>query len=219
VKIAVSIINKGKTMKNTFINIIWGKENKFNGLFALGIVCLIVLGCTCNKSFGDLGSKNNNTTNPSNTFTPPTNTVTAPAKDPTFTKADASKKQIPSEQEMQEIIKTTVLDFNSAVQSEDFTDFHAKSSKALQRTANPAKMKETFQMFIDGEMDLSAVSGMTATITSPAKLENRSGFSVLSVSGEYPTSGVKTTFDLQYVAEGKDWKLLLIKIYAPIKRK
>lgn len=205
-------------MKKTLRQIICGKENKFNGLIALVIVSFIVLGCNCNK-LNELASKDNNSTNPSNTFTPPTNTGPAPAKDPTYTKADASKKQIPSEAEMQDMIKTTVLEFNSAVQAEDFTDFHAKSSKALQRTANPVKMKETFQQFIDGEMDISSISSMTASITSPAKLENRSGYNVLSVSGEYPTYGVRTTFDLQYVGEGKDWKLLLIKIYAPIKKK
>lgn len=206
-------------MINKLSQIIWGKENKFNGLIALVIVSLIVLGCTCNKNFGDLGKQDTNSTTPSNTFSDPSNTGTQPAKEPTYTKADASKKQIPSEAEMQDIIKTTVLDFNDAVQSEDFTNFHSKSSKALQKTANPEKMKQTFQLFIDGEMDISSISSMTASITSPAKLENRSGFNVLAVSGEYPTYGVKTTFDLQYVAEGKDWKLLLIKIYAPIKRK
>jgi hypothetical protein len=205
-------------MKNKLGQIIWSKDKKLNGLIALFIVSLIVLGCTCNKNFGDLGS-NSTTNTPSNTFTPPTNTGTAPAKDPTFTKADASKKQLPSDAELQEMVKATVLDFNSAVQSEDFTNFHANSSKALQKTANPAKMKETFQQFIDGEMNISSISSMTATITSPPKLENRSGYNIFSVSGKYPTYGVETTFDLQYVAEGKDWKLLLIKIYAPIKRK
>lgn len=206
-------------MKNTLRQIIWGKDKRFNGLIALGIVTLIVLGCNCNK-LNELAQKDNNSTTPSNTFTPPTNTGTPPTPaTPTYTKADASKKQIPSDAEMQEMIKTTVLDFNSAVQSQDFTDFHANSSKALQRTANPAKMKETFQQFIDGEMNISSISSMTAKITSPAKLENRSGYNIFSVSGEYPTYGVNTTFDLQYVAEGKDWKLLLIKIYAPIKRK
>lgn len=205
-------------MKNTLGQIIWGKDKRFNGLIALGIVTLIVLGCNCNK-LAELGQKDNNSTTPSNTFTPPTNTGTAPTPAPTFTKADASKKQIPVDAELQEMVKTTVLDFNDAVQSEDFTNFHAKSSKALQRTANPAKMKETFQQFIDGEMNIASISSMQAKITSPPKLENRSGYNIFSVSGEYPTYGVTTTFDLQYVAEGKDWKLLLIKIYAPIKKK
>jgi hypothetical protein len=208
-------------MKNTLRQIIWGKDKRFNGLFALGIVTLIVLGCNCNK-LNELSQKDSTPSNSSNTFTP-TNTTGPDSKpstpSPTYTKADASKKQIPSEAEMQDIIKTTVLDFNSAVQSEDFTEFHDKSSRALQKTANPEKMKQTFQLFIDGEMDISSISSMTATITSPAKIETKGSYNVLSVSGEYPTYGIKTTFDLQYIAEGKDWKLLLIKIYAPIKKK
>jgi hypothetical protein len=204
-------------MKNTLRQIIWGKDKRFNGLIALGIVTLIVLGCNCNK-LAELGQKDTNSTTPTNTFTP-TNTTAPTPSSPTYTKADASKKQIPSDAEMQDMIKTTLLDFNSAVQSEDFTAFHAKSSKALQKTANPAKMKQTFQLFIDGEMDISSISSMTTTITTPAKLESRSGYNIISVAGKYPTYGVETTYDLQYVGEGKDWKLLLIKVYAPIKRK
>lgn len=201
-------------MKNKMREILFGKGNAFNGLIALTIVGLFILGCNCSKQIGDLGKKDDNSTNTSN----PTNTGTVPKKDTTFTKADASKKQIPTDPEMQEIVKATVLEFNAAIQAQDFTNFHSKVSKPLQRTANPTKMKETFQTFIDGKADLSAIKSMDATFTSPGKIESRSGFSVLSVNGEYPTSGIKTTFDLQYVAEGKDWKLLLIKIYAPIKK-
>lgn len=207
-------------MKNTLRQIIWGKDKRFNGLFALGIVTLIVLGCNCNK-LNELAKKDNTPSNPSNSF--PTNTTgpdTIPSPStPTYTKADASKKQIPSDAEMQEIVKTTLLDFNSAIQSEDFTDFHAKSSRALQKTANPEKMKQTFQLFIDGQMDISSISSMTAKITSPPKLQNRAGFTVLSVAGEYPTYGYSTTFELQYVPERSDWKLFLINVHAPIKKK
>jgi hypothetical protein len=53
-------------MKNTIHEIVWGKDNRSNGLIALCIVSLIVLGCTCN--FGNPLQKENNTgpaTNPS----------------------------------------------------------------------------------------------------------------------------------------------------------
>ena len=127
-------------MKNILIEIIWGK-NKFNGVFALAVVGLILAGCC-----GNLGSDKDtptttNTSTTSNTGDSPfgkdnpfskttpkdttgDKTNTGDTKDTNFTKADASKKQVPSDAEMQEIAKTTLLDFNDALQAADFTDFY-----------------------------------------------------------------------------------------------
>lgn len=55
-----------------------GKENRTNGLIALSIVSLIVLGCTCN--LGNPWQKENNPP-ASNTYSPPENTATAPIDD------------------------------------------------------------------------------------------------------------------------------------------
>lgn len=204
-------------MKNTLNQIIWGKDKKFNGFIAIVIVTLIVLGCNCNK-LNELAKKNDTPSNSSNTFTP-TNTQPDSTPAPTYTKADASKKQIPSDAEMQDIVKTTLLDFNDALQSEDFTNFYSKISRVWQKQTNPDKMKQTFQNFIDGEADVSNISSMTATFTSQPQLVKKFGLDMLDVKGEYPTYPIKTTFELQYVPEGKDWKLGLIQVYTAIKKK
>lgn len=206
-------------MKNKLSQIIWGKDNKFNGLIALVIVSLIVLGCNCNK-ITELTSKGKTTpTNPSNSVFP-TNTGTAPTPStPTFTKADASKKQIPSDAELQEMIKKTLLGFNSAIQTQDFSNFHTEISRLWQKETTPDKLKQTFQSFIDGEADISNISSMNATITSQPQIIKRLGLNMLDVKGEYSTSPIKTTFELQYAPEGKDWKLALIRVYTAIKRK
>lgn len=205
-------------MKNTLHQIIWGKDKRFNGLIALGIVTLIVLGCNCNK-LNELAQNSSNTsTNPSNTFSPPNNTATAPKKDTTYTKADASKKEIPSDAEMQEIAKATLLDFNDALQSEDFTNFHGKISNLWRKQTTPDKLKQTFQSFIDGQANMSSISSMDATFTSPPKIIRELGMNMLEAKGEYPTYPIKTTFELKYAAEGKDWKLTSIRVFTAIKK-
>ena len=198
-------------MKNKLREILFGKGNVFNGLIALIIVGLFVLGCNCNKQIGDLGKKDGDP--PTNT-TYPTNTAT-PKKEPTFTKADASKKEIPSDAEMQEIVKTTLLDFNDAVKSADFTTFHSHLSKTIQRQVTPDQIKQKFQLFINGQMDISSISSMKANFTSPAKVVGKT----LNTKGTYPTAGITTEFELQYVPEGQDWILDNIKIVAPIKKR
>jgi hypothetical protein len=220
-------------MKNILSEIFWGRNNKFNGLVALLVVGSIVLGCTCGKDF-KLGKDNNTYSNSStdNSSNSPfgkdpfsrnsntnssTNTTTEP-KDTNYTKADASKKEVPSDAEMQEIVKTTLLDFNEALQQKDFTDFHGKISRVWAKQTNPDKLKQGFQTFIDGRTDISSISSMNATFTSEPSIIKNLGYNMLSVKGEYSTSPIKTTFELQYVPEGKDWKLALIRVVAPIKK-
>ncbi|NJM54423.1 MAG: hypothetical protein HC846_14230 [Blastocatellia bacterium] len=80
-------------------------------------------------------------------------------------------------------------------------------------------MKQTFQSFIDGQANISNISSMDATFTTPPQIIKKLGLNMLEVKGEYPTSPIKTTFELQYAADGKDWKLTSIQVYAAIKRK
>ncbi len=203
-------------MKNILREIVFGNDKRFNGLIALTIVGLIALGCNCGKNFGDLGTKDNPPTNSSNSSTTPDSPIAK--RNTSFTKADASKKEVPSDAEMQEIVKTTLLDFNDALQAGDFTDFHSRVSKFWQKQITPDRMKQTFQVFIDGRTNISAISSMDASFTSSAKIQKQAGISLLDVKGEYPTSPIKTTFELQYMPEGKEWKLFLIKVYAAIRK-
>lgn len=39
------------------------------------------------------------------------------------------------------------------------------------------------------------------------------------VEGSYDTSGIKTDFELQYIPEGKEWKLFGIRVYTGVKRR
>lgn len=223
-------------MKKILSDIMLGKSNKFNGLIALMIVCSIVLGCQCNKildaakkgSEGDdppVAKKNDGQNPNTNPFGKNTANETTDQTDddsdeaPTYTKADASKKQVPSDAEMQDIVKDTLLDFNDALQDADFTEFYKGVSKPWQKQTSPEKLKEGFQKFIDGKVDISEISSMKASFTTPQSIVKNLGYDMLDVKGEYPTSGIKTTFDLQFVPEGKEWKLAAIKVYAKINQK
>ncbi len=218
-------------MKKILSNIMLGKSNKFNGLIALMIVCSIVLGCQCNKildaakkgSEGDdppVAKRNDGqtpNTNPfgKNTASEPTNQTDGdPEEAPTYTKADASKKQVPSDAEMQDIVKDTLLDFNDALQDQDFTEFHGNISKTWKKETTPEKLKQSFQDFINKGVDITEIKPMKATFTTPPNVAKDRGYDMLTVKGEYPTSGIKTKFELQYIPEGKDWKLAAINIYA-----
>jgi hypothetical protein len=204
-------------MRSIISNLLFGRGNRTSGLIAFGIIALIALGCTCGKDFnlGDLGKNSSNTsrTSSDNTSDSPDSSRT------TGTKPDASEGLIPPpDEQLQYLVRETMVDFNDAIQTEDFSDFYSKICKPWQKQVTPEQMKGMFQKFIDGGASFGEVKNMDATFTT-RKIKKDSGYKILEVDGEYPTTPNATTFELNYLAEGSDWKLSKIKVETTIKLK
>jgi hypothetical protein len=203
-------------MKKVIGNLINGKDNRLNGLIALAVVLSIALGCNCGKTFNlDNTTSSSNTTsdNPFATNTTSSNTSTAPAGE---TKPNASKGAMPTDSEIQYLVRETMLGFNDALQKADFTDFYNGISKQWKKQTTADSMKSSFQSFIDGQANFGEIRSMTADVEDK-KTRKQSGFNVLDVKGKYVTSPIPTTFDLSYVAEGTEWKLFKIQVYTGVK--
>lgn len=196
-------------------DLINGKDNRLNGVIALGVVLSIALGCNCNNLGSSNSSSTGNTTsdNPFASNTSASNTSTTRAGE---TKPNASKGAMPADGEIQYLVRETMLAFNDALQQEDFTEFYSSISKQWQKQTSAASMKSSFQSFIDGEANFGEISDMTATIEDK-KTRKQSGYNVFDVKGKYSTSPIATTFDLSYVAEGNEWKLFKIQVYTGVK--
>lgn len=128
------------------------------------------------------------------------------------TKADASKSEVPSDNEAQEMARATLLEFNKAIQNEDFTDFYDSISKTWQKEITPEKFKEAFSAFIEKKVDISGISSEDATFTTQPEVKKEQGFDMLTLEGEYDTKPSKTKFELKYIPEGNEWKLSRIRV-------
>lgn len=197
-------------MKTFAASLFFGRDNRISGLIAFTVVMLIALGCTCDKQFGigntETGNSGTTTSNSTTTSSNSTSTTTTPSK------PDASTGAVPTDAQLQEMTKETVLAFNAALQSEDFTSFHRSVSKPFQKQVSPEKFKQVFQSFIDAGIDFSQISSLTADFTDKPVIETTMGYKTLKLVGVYPTSPRNTKFDLKYIPENKDWKLISIEI-------
>lgn len=156
------------------------------------------------------GGSTTNETKKIVTDTTPTVKSSPAAK--TFDKADASRGEIPEGDELQEMVQKTLVEFNDAIQADDFTDFFQTISKLWQRQSSPAKLKDTFQLFIDRKIDFGEVRTMGADFTSKPRIDDSKGFKELILEGRYDTSPNPTKFELKYTPEGKSWKLTGISV-------
>jgi hypothetical protein len=207
-------------MNKVISSIFFGRGNALSGAIAFGIVALIALGCTCGKNFdlSNLGKDNSNSTRSSSNIFDDKGKNTGDTKTrSTGQKPDPQKDGLipPSDDQLQALVKETMLDFNDAVKEGNFDNFYSKISKVWQKQTSSDQIKNGFQEFIDGRANLDAIEDMDATF-STRKVSTQSGYKVLDVAGEYATSPSPSTFDLEYIAEGHDWKLFKIQVYTTV---
>lgn len=186
--------------------LVWGKNNLFNGIIGLVVLSAIVMGCNCGKDFGNLANTS------SNSSTSNTTTTTTPDKTPESTLSDTPRGDVPSERDMEELIQETLLDFNSAVQKGDFTDFHSKISSVWKATASPQKFNEGFSEFIDKKVDISNIEGKEATFDPQPTVTKKGKYKVLQANGRYDTYPLPVRFENEYIQEGGTWKLISIRV-------
>ncbi|MBP9109349.1 MAG: hypothetical protein KBF83_07315 [Pyrinomonadaceae bacterium] len=131
------------------------------------------------------------------------------------TKSSNEKADIPSEEKLQTLVKTTFLDFGDAVQSGDFTDFHKKAAPVWRDDTSPEEMLDAFKVFVDRKEDYNfkrAITPLDATFSPEPTIEKVKGLDALVVKGYYPTKPLRANFELKYVMDDGNWKLIGINI-------
>lgn len=225
-------MTEGESMKNIKQKLFNGEGAKFSLL--VSILALFSLGFGCTGSF-NTGNTNSETTNKvednqktnsnlavnaeknSNSNIETSNTETsnndsAEKPDENVEKADASTLKIPSEAQLQEMAKETMLNFDKALKDDDFSGFYETLSKAWQKETSPAALKQGYKVFKEKKSDFSQIKDMEANFTGAAEIKQEVGFDMLNFSGKYTTSPLPTKFLMKYIPEGSEWKLAYLSV-------
>ncbi len=120
-----------------------------------------------------------------------------------------------SESEIISLLRGTILDFNEAIQKEDFSEFlESRASKPFRQQFTPDQMASIFSTFIKRKEQISPIL-VQVSRTSPSyshKLSEVNGYVVLEIGGSFNTVPSKTYFNNQYLLEEGKWKVLKIEI-------
>ncbi len=151
-------------------------NNQISLFLAFAILVVFALGCNFN-----LGTNKDDKTEPS---TPSTkkDSDDKPEKK-SITQADASKKEVPSDDEAQEMAKATLLEFNKAIQRSDFSDFYDTISKTWKKEITPQKFNEAFSEFIEKKVDISGIASEDADFSPAPEVAKEQGFDMLTLAG------------------------------------
>lgn len=115
---------------------------------------------------------------------------------------------LPSETQLKRIAGGTMNDFAQAVHNQNFDDFYDSISNTLKMQVTSAKLYGAFKGF--ARVKAMEQLGQNAPVLEEGICIDKDG--LLKFSGHYPTQPEATTFQLTYIQEQKDWKLLGIHV-------
>lgn len=132
---------------------------------------------------------------------------------------DVYHQPMPSSRQLDDLVRKTMLDFATAIQKADFHPFYLSVSEEWRNgeTASGGAasgvtenmLKNHFQGFIDGKVNLTPVANMTPVYDVPPSL-NQDG--LLHVQGHFNTKPYRLNFEFEYIYELPWWKLFGIDV-------
>ena len=119
---------------------------------------------------------------------------------------------IPRDEELKLLVTNTFREFDSGIQAKSMTMFWDSFSELAKSRVTPSEVDEGFQLFIDSEGfsgAISKVEGVEPVFDQPPAIDDQG---TLVLSGYYPTTPLTVRFNLGYVYEHPQWKLLGINV-------
>ncbi|HWV42370.1 hypothetical protein [Pseudorhodoplanes sp.] len=121
--------------------------------------------------------------------------------------AHAQKAPDPDLQEV--MIKTTLLTFNDANVTENYSVLHAKLSKQFREQFPPERLKQVFKPFVEQKIDIEQIASKSPIPGKPAEVDERG---VLSLTGHFDIKPSNVFYDLGYVMSEGTWKPIKINV-------
>ena len=122
----------------------------------------------------------------------------------------ARAAEVPDEEDVKALTDSSLTSFGRAVKKRDFSKFYEEIAGIWQKQTSPEKLEEAFKQFLDKNIDLpSVVKEMDPVFNHPAAVN---GDDVLVIKGYYPTKPSRVIFQLKYLEEEGDWKLVGIDV-------
>lgn len=128
---------------------------------------------------------------------------------PLLAATPATAQSVPEHMALETLIKSTLLTFNDANVTGNYTVFHARLAKPFRDQFSPDKLKQAFVSFSQQSIDFDVIAAMKPVLTEEPRIDNRGA---LLVRGYFETKPNRVTFSLDYLQSDGAWKLINIHV-------
>jgi len=120
-----------------------------------------------------------------------------------------AQNKVPSERALEALVKTTLLTFNDANVTGNYTVFHAKIARPFREQFSVERLERTFRDFSKKHVDVDIVAALKPTYDPAPKVD---GDGKLLVKGYFPTEPLRVYFNLEFIPSDAEWKLISINV-------
>jgi hypothetical protein len=126
-------------------------------------------------------------------------------KTPAGLVAEGRTKEIPGLDRLVKLTDDAIQELARAINTRDFSDFYASAAKLWQAQTTEAELRGAFGSFVEQGIDLTVLADLEPVFSEKPSLDEDG---VLYLTGYYPSQPAVTYFDLKYIYEHPEWKLL-----------
>ena len=119
------------------------------------------------------------------------------------------QNKVPAERPLEALVKSTLLSFNDANVTGNYTVFHAKLSKPFREQYPPERLERTFRDFSKKHIDFDIVAALKPDYDPPPRVDDSGK---LLVKGWFPTEPMRVYFNLEFIPSDGEWKLIAINV-------
>jgi hypothetical protein len=123
--------------------------------------------------------------------------------------ASAFAATVPSDDEQEVLIKTTLMTFNDANLTGNYSVLYDKSSNAMRQQFTAEKLSAAFAIFRTKKLNIESVVGDDIGSESTAKIDDNG---ILELKGRFKDDTRRIRYDLKFVHEENAWKMLGINV-------
>jgi hypothetical protein len=123
--------------------------------------------------------------------------------------APAFSATLPTDNEQEILVKTTLMTFNDANLTGNYSVLFDKSSKAFRSQITAEKLSEAFKVFRTKNINLESIVADEIDSSKDPKID---GDGVLRLTGRFKDEDKKISFDLKFVNEDGVWKILGLNV-------
>jgi hypothetical protein len=117
--------------------------------------------------------------------------------------------KLPDQSQQEVLIKTTLLTFNDANVTENYSVLHAKVSKPFRDQFPLDRLKEVFKVFVEKHIDFAIIATKTPLPTEEPKIDENGK---LILQGYFDTTPNHVYYDLNYILSDGQWKPIKINV-------
>ena len=121
----------------------------------------------------------------------------------------ALAQKVPSPELQEVLIKVSLLSFNDANVTGNYSVLHAKLSKPFRDQFTPEKLAAVFKEFRDKRIDFDIIAAKKPINIEEPKVGDNG---VLSIRGYFDTTPSRVNYDLAFILSDGEWKLIKIDV-------